>query len=189
MGQYFIAVLLGSAEEPYEFIRAWIASFSYQNGSKLMEHSYLGNAFMNAVEFLLSPNGHFWKTRLVWAGDYAPEEQKLRNADLANTLYDLTDCEPDKEVCPTVTTDMSNYYYIVNHTKKQYVDKRSVAADSRGFRIHPLSLLTAEGNGNGGGDYRGAHEDKVGSWARDVISVEREAPDGYCAVEFEFKEE
>jgi hypothetical protein len=40
---------------------------------------------------------------------------------------------------------------------------------------HPLPLLTAEGNGRGGGDYRG-ESPLIGSWARDVISVETEAP-------------
>jgi hypothetical protein len=63
-----------------------------------------------------------------------------------------------------------------------------VVADRNGLHIHPLSLLTAEGNGRGGGDYRGAHEDLVGSWARDVISVEREAPAGFTELECEFSE-
>ena len=42
--------------------------------------------------------------------------------------------------------------------------------------LHPLSLLTAEGNGRGGGDYNGPNMDMVGTWARDVISMENEAP-------------
>jgi hypothetical protein len=35
--------------------------------------------------------------------------------------------------------------------------------------------LTAEGNGRGGGDWKG--DGPVGSWARDVISAETERPD------------
>jgi len=35
-----------------------------------------------------------------------------------------------------------------------------------------MSLLTAEGNGQGGGDYWGKDEKKVGMWARDVISTD-----------------
>jgi hypothetical protein len=37
--------------------------------------------------------------------------------------------------------------------------------------MHPLPLLTAEGNGRGGGDIEDAPP-VIGSWARDVISVE-----------------
>lgn len=76
----------------------------------------------------------------------------------------------------------------MNHTKKLIVDMSTAAADSRGFRIHPLPLLTAEGNGRGGGDYHGAHETLVGSWARDVISIEKELPVGYTRLEVNFEE-
>ena len=48
------------------------------------------------------------------------------------------------------------------------------------FHIHPLPLLTAVGNGRGGGDYRG-YENKsmVGYYAGDVIEISEEIPDGY----------
>jgi hypothetical protein len=49
-----------------------------------------------------------------------------------------------------------------------------------------LPLLTAEGNGRGGGDYRGENENLIGSWARDIISVEMEIPDGYDELVCEF---
>jgi hypothetical protein len=185
MGQYYIAVILGQAQEGThvkEFIRAWLSPHHYANGAKLMEHSYIGNPFMNAVEWLLSRNGHFWKSRLAWAGDYADPE-----AD-GKTLYELAQDEhEEKEMTPS-PQDMSDYHYIVNHTKKQWVDKRKVAEDGRGFRIHPLSLLTAEGNGRGGGDYSGANEELVGTWTRDVISVEQAAPEGFTELEAEVAE-
>ena len=37
--------------------------------------------------------------------------------------------------------------------------------------LHPLPLLTAVGNGRGGGDYAGINADKIGSWAFDVLEV------------------
>ena len=37
--------------------------------------------------------------------------------------------------------------------------------------IHPLPLLTAIGNGKGGGDYRGTCLDLVGHWACDKIEA------------------
>jgi hypothetical protein len=36
-------------------------------------------------------------------------------------------------------------------------------------------LLTSAGNGRGGGDFRGENE-FVGTWATDIISVEKEIP-------------
>jgi hypothetical protein len=80
-----------------------------------------------------------------------------------------------------------SYTYIVNHTKKVYVKKNNemyiVASEQLVF--HPLALLTAEGNGRGGGDYNGPNKDMVGTWARDVISMENEAPD-YTLIECVF---
>jgi hypothetical protein len=84
----------------------------------------------------------------------------------------------------------------VNHTKKVFVDKTKVP-ESEGWRIHPLPLLTAEGNDRGGGDYRYNNEEEkevVGSWARDVISIEKENPTmttgtmDYTEVEFKLYE-
>jgi hypothetical protein len=47
------------------------------------------------------------------------------------------------------------------------------AASNQEDVLHPLPLLTAEGNGRGGGDFRGDDpQNLVGSWARDLISVE-----------------
>jgi hypothetical protein len=63
--------------------------------------------------------------------------------------------------------------YLVNHTKKEFVDKNKLKTDG-GWVIHPLPLLTCSGNGRGGGDYGGTDENYVGSWAGDVISVEKE---------------
>jgi hypothetical protein len=54
--------------------------------------------------------------------------------------------------------------------------------------LHPLSLLTAEGNGAGGGDYRGSNEIIVGSWARDVISIDEEIPENYTELICKFNE-
>ena len=60
-----------------------------------------------------------------------------------------------------------------------FVDKNKVPEIQGwdGTKIHPLPLLTSEGNGMGGGDFRGDDENEiVGSWARDVISVEKDSP-------------
>ena len=44
------------------------------------------------------------------------------------------------------------------------------------YALHPLALLTAEGNGRGGGDYEGTNMELIGSWSRDFISVSPNKP-------------
>ena len=82
--------------------------------------------------------------------------------------------------------DTTRFRFVVNHTKKQFVDKTKLASCG-GYTIHPLPLLTCEGNGRGGGDYRG-DSSLVGSWARDVISVEVDAPEGFEEIIFDLVE-
>jgi hypothetical protein len=114
---------------------------------------------------------------VVWAGDYADSEPDGEN------LYNQ--CEEYRMIRPE-EKDTSRFRFVVNHSKKQFVDKTEVPSRG-GYRIHPLPLLTCEGNGRGGGDYR---DDSllVGSWARDVISVEVDAPEGFEEIVFELIE-
>jgi hypothetical protein len=165
MGQYYYCVLLA---EDGKYIRAWLDPLAHNNGMKLMEHSYIKNNFMLAVESNLGPNGAFYMTRVVWAGDYAEPEP-----DSENNLNTMTMDSKQKAI--RAGYDTREYRYIINHSKGLYIDKKSLRMSS-GVIIHPLSLLTAEGNGNGGGDYRGPNEDMCGIWARDIISVNDSVP-------------
>jgi len=182
MGQYYKAILLADkpqadkpqADKPQagrEIIRLWSDPHDYGYGSKLMEHTYFDNYFVMNLEYQLSPEGMFHQSRVVWAGDYAEEEQEPAESDEeSKNLYHL--CKEDSTHRPLPHHDTHAYPYVVNHTTKQYVDKKKEI-------IHPLPLLTAEGNGAGGGDYRGDNEYLCGAWARHVISVEKEPPAGY----------
>jgi len=174
MGQYYMAIILGEKNiSKHEVIRFYIHSLC---GAKLTEHSYIGNNFVGGVEFLFTPEGPCYKSRLVWAGDYADPEPELEE-----NLYHLS-TSPYKEyrLKSTITPE---YKYIINHTKKIYIDKDTyisrVKSKTDYFPLHPLSLLVAEGNGRGGGDYHGVNEELVGTWARDVISVEKDKPIDY----------
>jgi len=175
MGQYYLIVILGeksdkSNKSDKEYIRTYLDPTMYINGMKLTEHSYIGNNFMKIVENLIGPLGMFHKSRIVWAGDYADAEpnshSNLNGMCRTNTPFVYNE--------PVVS-----YTYIVNHTKKVYIKKNAR------MNLHPLPILTAEGNGRGGGDYEGQNMDLVGTWARDVISMENEAPD-YTLVECVF---
>ena len=180
MGQYYKPVILGEkTEENHETVKAWMCSHEYDNGLKLMEHSYQGNNFVSTFEKQLSRKGDYHKSRVVWSGDYADNEPDLKiiyeGKEHNANLYSLCNCE--NEIKPKVSkTDI--YPYILNHTKKLFVDKNKVPEikDWEGAKIHPLPLLTCEGNGRGGGDFRGDEKGIVGSWARDVISVEKTNP-------------
>ena len=170
MGQYYVATIL---TENGNYIRTWISSFNYNSGMKLVEHSYCDNPFVIAVENLISLNGMFYKSRLLWAGDYADNE-----VGLDKTIYQLCNEDTSK-----LSTPNANYKYkfIVNHTKRLYIDKRLLKNE-----IHPLPLLVSEGNGRGGGDYIGPYKELCGTWARDVISMDNNMPDGYAQFRPEF---
>lgn len=180
MGQYFKPTVLGEQpqEGQHESVIAWMYSHEYDNGLKLMEHSYQGNNFVSTFEKELTRKGKHYKSRVVWAGDYADEEPGLKiieeGEELDANLYSL--CNDENKIKPDVKST-EDYNYIVNHTKKLFVDKTKInEIEGWGAKIHPLPLLTCEGNGRGGGDFRGDEKDLVGSWARDVISVEQIHP-------------
>lgn len=62
-------------------------------------------------------------------------------------------------------------WYYVNETKKQYM-----LMPKRGFFVYsPISLLTAIGNGRGGGDYRGDNS-LIGYWAGDKVYLSKTKP-------------
>ena len=83
MGQYFKPVILKEKEnsEQAEQVIAWMYSHNYGNGLKLMEHSWLKNDFVNTFESLLAPNAEYHKSRVVWAGDYAEDEEEIEDED------------------------------------------------------------------------------------------------------------
>lgn len=75
MGQYYAPVILGDNSSGPR-VRWWFSAHMYGNGLKLMEHSYVGNDFVRAVETFLRLDGGM---RLVWAGNYADSEPDGRN--------------------------------------------------------------------------------------------------------------
>ena len=201
MGQYYKPCVLADKSEDTqnEKVLAWMYSHNYGNGLKLMEHSWMRNDFVNTFEKLLSPRGQFAKKRIVWAGDYADGEAGLTYQNQEGrpqevNLYEL--CEDNNQIEPK-KVNRSRYQFIFNHTTKQFVDKTKVPVtdywtDKNGkkwpFTIHPLPLLTCEGNGRGGGDFRGDEKGQVGVWARHSISVGNKVPKGYTEFIFDLTE-
>jgi len=168
MGQYYLAVLLDDAGK----ILRWVSP----RGMKLMEHAYLDDSVVNSFEYCLNPTNKYFKSRVVWAGDYADNEQDS-NENLYKMCVERTDLEA---VLPIEST--RSFPFLVNHDKKQFVDKRKSSS-----MIHPLPLLTCEGNGRGGGDLD-SKSPLIGSWARDHISIECAAPDNYSELIFDLSD-
>jgi hypothetical protein len=170
MGQYFKPTSIDTME--------YLCSHDYDgNGLKLTEHSWIGNHFVSTVESLLSEGGKWYKHRIVWAGDYADKEPGKEE-----NLYGLAD-----KIKPPMST--VSYRYVINHSKIFYVDKNQCTDVGDGWFIHPLPLLTCEGNGRSSGDFRGSDENRiVGAWARDSISVGNHIPEGYEKLVFDLKE-
>lgn len=186
MGQYYKPSILGKNKKT---VIKWLYSHSFSNGLKLMEHSWIGNGFVRAVESLLFKNPQI----IVWAGDYA-ENCKNRKTNIYSRATDA------KEVKPVTDLTDKECRYVVNHDKKLFVDTTKVpvtdtwvnpkdATDTFDYKIHPLPLLTSEGNGSGGGDFRGNDpKNIIGSWARNLVSIEQEAPSGYTELIFDLVE-
>lgn len=201
MGQYYMPTLISEDGS----IRI-LNSHAYDNGLKLMEHSYIGNTFVNAVLTLL------WKApcRLAWIGDYSdeeygdPYEAKLSHEDFMK-YYDVvwrgnyteSLVQPEPRSIHTMSTKRG---YLVNHTLKVFIPiKEYIAANIEKGRgrliapgridpfytydmcLHPLPLLTACGNGRGCGDYcrSSTDSDLIGSWAFDLIEATSIRPAGY----------
>jgi hypothetical protein len=177
MGQYYKPSVLGKNGKT---VVKFLYSHDYSNGLKLMEHSWLTNNFVRAFESLIFKNPQ----RVIWGGDYAdPCSGRKTNT------YDR--CNEKNKVRPTTTLTDKDCRFVINHSKKLFVDTTKVPkitakwADGEDYRIHPLPLLTSNGNGQGGGDFRGEDPNKlVGSWARHLVSVDDTAPLGYKEIEF-----
>jgi hypothetical protein len=172
MGQYFSPKNVDLKES--------LNSHDYGSGLKLMEHSWVKNPFVNVVEKLIAEGGKWFGHRIVWAGDYAdPEVDENDNVitemydgkPRERNLYDIIDNDIKVE-----QTKFKMYRYVINETKKQFVDKTKIP-DNDGWRIHPLPLLTCEGNNRGSGDYRyDDNNNVIGSWSRDVVTVSTRKP-------------
>lgn len=213
MGQYYVPVIIGYDEDG----KAIILKYIVPSGNKFWEHNEINSPVVLAIEALLCPGGPHHKSRLVWAGDYAePEDGYDRTEgedgdDDGVTLYSLATAEYYKDKSAPVrpvTASPTDYRYIVNHTKLQFVDKfkpvvmswcqKTSKRGKNGKKIgkpayprmrpsvHPLPVLTAEGEN----DYWFANNPHLfGHWARDVISMENSVPaaeDGFTELVCDF---
>lgn len=189
MGQYFKIVNVDK--------KLYISPWDMDNGAKLMEWAYRGNAMVTALLNLLSNE---WKgDRVYVVGDYAeadnPEEPCYKAIKALEEEWGLPKKGDVESVYGYADVNFSNvslladreYHglrYIYNHKTKQFVDMEKcpveevwyneIKEEITVFKIAPLPLLIAMGNDRGGGDF---HEgnigfEYVGSWCDSVQDIE-----------------
>lgn len=206
MGQYYYPTIL--REKNKRFYSEEFYSHDYDNGLKLTEHSYCGNNFVETIMAqLLNKPG-----RLAWLGDY----HEVGDFDILNPslpeiiekrFYEHYKCFtlPEYDYCsgkhvrhynkPEEVKERQGRF-ILNHDKKCYIDmveyekNNLTCTEDDDWHFHPIPLLTAVGNGRGGGDFHGIGEEDVGCWAGDLLEVRNAKPNGYenVTAEVQFQE-
>ena len=202
MGQYYHPTSIDACEH--------ISTHAYNNGMKLMEHSWVRNNMINAICNELMEGGRWYKHRIAWIGDYADGPitekcQKCINEEISKDCCDLNivkriigECTGDfkalyeraEEVYFKVPANFPEKYFVNNHTKKEFVDITKIPTTDEDWKVHPLPILTAAGNGAGGGDYdsNGPGAKFIGSWCGNSISVSLEPMDGFKEIRPDFHE-
>lgn len=160
--------------------------------AKLLEHSWWQNPFVNALsEFLYKE-----PSRVAWVGDYADEPNDF-NFPNCSAFYVPCYGEVWGESITAIGVSSSDFTldgkFLLNHDTKQFVDLNEYKADSvdkHGWCIHPLPLLTAVGNGRGGGDFHEGNTgfEFVGAWAWQLISIADKPPASFSKTDIRFIE-
>jgi hypothetical protein len=190
MGQYYYVRIERDNKEVIFFNRGTLLEDGSEEYmlAKLMEHSYFGNSATDTVCSLLESA----PAKITWVGDYADDDVNSKlGSKRRKKIYKETmeaKCVP----LPHKKIDYRNKF-LINTDKLEYVSFDNYLKDEKilgeKLIIHPLPLLTAIGNGQGGGDYhRGTFMEFVGSWADDRLVISKTVPKHYTELEIFFKE-
>ena len=181
MGQYFLAYVRKKNAKRGK-------AFKSTGGLKLMEHSYIGNEFMQGVCKLIYKTPSY----VVWSGDYfdCTEDQEKAEMSSNDVFVDFARLWNKSVKGLSEKFDITNKF-LVNHDMKVYINMRDYIdmlkcgkMIDEGWVIHPLSLLTANSNGKGGGDYwdNCLNYDQVGAWNNCLLEITDDIPKGYTDV-------
>ena len=181
MGQYYrIFMCKEDGSEP----RVHSSYDHDNNGAKLMEHSYYGNRFVEAaLAQLVDTYKHHDPLRVWWVGDYAEEDDIPEDKKQYHPIAGAWKPAPETIKVHNEEFDFGAQLYLVNLTTHEYIDLKAVREQNKvpgwSGSIHPLPLLTAVGNGRGGGDYHGSaaiNKNMVGAWAGDLLQITETIP-------------
>ena len=190
MGQYYMPCIMAETADGYQITSYY--SHDYNNGLKLMEHSYIGNRFADKIMDAIRRAG---TARFAHIGDYWGDyvsDNGFPNKDCALSDDELT------QLCKDIWDDRYTKHPRKKLTYEEWVkteyvspyDGKNVYANNLdkeesvsflaqpeikgwdGVRINPLMLLCAVGNDYGGGDFhKGEGYDDIGRWAFDRIKL------------------
>lgn len=180
MGQYYKTVVQATKIEKNESGSYGLVKKQFvfePHGAKLTSCvSEKGNFPLFIEELLYRLQKEEWNTQLVLVGDYAQN-----NFGCSGSLYEeLSGCETEYTIdkdnivhidgVEPFKIPKKHHKYIINCEKQEYVNLEEYNGN-----LSALLLLTADGNGKGGGDYFSLQDwRKVGSWKYDTILVKDE---------------
>ena len=186
MGQYYRCVFVQRVQDAglpsRVIVVAWFCPYAAGGGGKLLEHALSLSSLPVNVSGMLCPGGLFSDgARVVWAGDYADSEHGSDE-----NLYAMCDGSTSADTVAGIR--VADFPYLVNLDKGEYVvcDYASAGTDDddddddAALRLHPLPILTVEGNGRGGGDLPPCHpwHPYAGAWARCMLKFVADVPVG-----------
>ena len=181
MGQYYKFINLDKREKCDR--NRWPA--------KLTEHSYVGNCYCDDILTLM--NKEWSGDRIIHVGDYAEKNDNTTTASVIEKLdnefkpkesfYSYGEFFEDVE--PLKVNNKVRYVY--NLDKEEYIDLYHQPIcdyfyydDTIHFaKMNSFALLTACGNGLGGGDYHGNNDNFIGYWAGDHFVASEKKLDKY----------
>eukprot|EP01138_Halocafeteria_seosinensis_P009801 gb/GECG01010012.1/.p1 GENE.gb/GECG01010012.1/~~gb/GECG01010012.1/.p1 ORF type:complete len:186 (+),score=31.92 gb/GECG01010012.1/:1-558(+) len=166
MGQYYIVVNLAKQQ------------FLKPPSLKLMEHSFLENQGVKCFFNLIADDWKFDKC--VWLGDYAP-----------NPEMSYSDVHEQFEEIPLETAKpidrLERLYFVCEEAKQfismdKYIEAHQEKKHPNGYIISP-TLLLADGNGLGNGDYQSSQGGEyIGNWAYKDIALLEKPPKDYTEI-------
>jgi len=192
MGQYYVPIILNPDESVTTF-----SNYTFGNSPKLTDHSWIGNSMVNVVYVHI----HNKPRKVAWIGDYSDIEYETSDASYTKQLpfdefmkyyssartgeEDETDCYQIRHYSHddiNIVNLSSVNFYLVNHTINVYFDlskyiERCTIKEGykKGYCLDPLPLLTACGNGRGGGDFfnnnTSSGYDQIGTWAFNILEL------------------
>lgn len=163
MGQYYILVNLDTKEYTYA---DW-------TGGKLGEIDSLDNMGLQIVMNLLSKNNPWYKTRIIWAGEYGEKGLFIEDINPDENIHHYA--QSDFKQVTQLNSIESETNFIINKTKDQWLDFAKYKKNAKVHELvkHPLPILLADGNGEG---YDGSDTKYIGTWVGDVIYTQKTKP-------------
>lgn len=192
MGQYYKIAFKNEATGKITFSDRNVAGQRVM--AKLLEHSNHGCILMHSVVDLLSKG----KYRFAWVGDYAEPDEISESTRGEVRWEDFWFFDEKTKYNEAKELDFSfvpakpyGNKFLVNWDKGLYIPLRggffreNISWTSNGktvkysMHFNPIPILTAIGNGRGGGDYFQKGEELAGTWTWDLLSVEDAPPEGF----------